>query len=73
MNIADIYSYFHLSKSKGIPRQLIGNLLLISSVFYLYLIKNIQLNSDHLNSIFKIYSSFPVQKSMRNLKLRCHK
>lgn len=52
MNIADIYSYFHLSKSKGIPRQLIGNLLLISSVFYLYLIKNIQLNSNHLNSIF---------------------
>lgn len=52
MNIVDIYSYFHLSKSKGILRQLIGNMLLISSVFYLYLIKNIQLNSDHLNSIF---------------------
>lgn len=42
VNTGDISFYFHLAKSKGIPREFIRNLLLTSTVFDLYLIKNIQ-------------------------------
>lgn len=42
VNTGGISFYFHLAKSKGIPREFIRNLLLTSTVFDLYLIKNIQ-------------------------------
>lgn len=63
VNTGDISFYFHLAKSKGIPREFIRNLLLISTVFDLYLIKSIQLQLLlHLNHFFKYIPVFLSKK-----------